>query len=222
MSIKSERVKSGWLLSFGDMVTLLITFFILMLVLNKGEISKIQKWLETDLDTISVQLTDQMRQAEYVSIERTALGVEINIHNDNAFVKGGFDPSEGLKKELNRVGQALKKVSLLAADDGQVLPAGIAYDARKQGLILHREISVAGYTDNARINPESRLRNNWFLSTMRAESVMQVLHDATGFSTDLFGIAGYGEYRPIVSNETPEGRAENRRIKIVITANFSQ
>ncbi|MBN2606211.1 MAG: flagellar motor protein MotB [Thiotrichales bacterium] len=221
MSVKSEKIKSGWLLSFGDMVTLLITFFILMIVLNKGEISKVQKWLEDDLDQISIELTERLKDAVFIKVKRTSLGVEININNDQAFVEGGFKPSEGLVKELTEVGEELKKVPLLTDEQSKVLPAGIAYDAGKQGLHLRREISIAGYTDNAKINPESSLRNNWFLSTMRAESVMQLLSASSGLPQDLFGIAGYGMYRPIASNDTPDGRAKNRRVKIVITANFT-
>lgn len=220
-SVKSEKIKSGWLLSFGDMVTLLITFFILMIVLNKGEISKVQKWLEDDLDQVSIDLTAQLKDAVFVKVKRTSLGVEININNDEAFVEGGFRPSEGLARELKLVGEELRQVPLLTDDPSKVLPAGIAYDAKKQGLRLRREISIAGYTDNAKINPESSLRNNWFLSTMRAESVMQLLVESSGLPQKLFGIAGYGMYRPIASNESPEGRAKNRRVKIVVTANFT-
>ncbi|WP_024850386.1 OmpA/MotB family protein [Hydrogenovibrio kuenenii] len=220
-SVKSEKIKSGWLFSFGDMITLLITFFILMIVLNKGEISKVQKWLEDDLDQVSIELTGQFQDAIFVKVKRTSLGVEIDINNDQAFVEGGFNPSEGLAKELTLVGEELKKIPLLTEEQSKVLPAGVAYDAKKQGLNLRREISIAGYTDNAKINPESSLRNNWFLSTMRAESVMQLLMESSGLPQKLFGIAGYGMYRPIASNDTPDGRAKNRRVKIVITANFT-
>lgn len=220
-SVKSERIKSGWLFSFGDMITLLITFFILMIVLNKGEISKVQKWLEDNLDQVSIELTSQFKDAIFVKVKRTSLGVEIDINNDQAFVEGGFNPSEGLIKELTLVGEELKKIPLLTDEQSKVLPAGIAYDAKKQGFHLRREISIAGYTDNAKINPESSLRNNWFLSTMRAESVMQLLMKSSGLPQKLFGIAGYGMYRPIASNDTPDGRAKNRRVKIVITANFT-
>jgi chemotaxis protein MotB len=220
-SVKSEKIKSGWLFSFGDMITLLITFFILMIVLNKGEISKVQKWLEDDLDQVSIELTGQFQDAIFVKVKRTSLGVEIDINNDQAFLEGGFTPSEGLAKELTLVGEELKKIPLLTEEQSKVLPAGVAYDAKKQGLNLRREISIAGYTDNAKINPESSLRNNWFLSTMRAESVMQLLMESSGLPQKLFGIAGYGMYRPITSNDTPDGRAKNRRVKIVITANFT-
>jgi chemotaxis protein MotB len=50
---------------------------------------------------------------------------------------------------------------------------------------------------------------------------MQLLSASSGLPQDLFGIAGYGMYRPIASNDTPDGRAKNRRVKIVITANFA-
>ena len=50
MNIVLERAKSAWLLAFGDVITLLITFFIMTIVLNKGEISKIQKWVDQQVN----------------------------------------------------------------------------------------------------------------------------------------------------------------------------
>jgi len=54
--LSEQRAKSYWLFSFGDVITLLITFFILMIVLNKTEITQIQKWTEAELDKLIIIL----------------------------------------------------------------------------------------------------------------------------------------------------------------------
>jgi outer membrane protein OmpA-like peptidoglycan-associated protein len=74
-----------------------------------------------------------------------------------------------------------------------------------------KRILVAGYTDNAG-NPDSNLR----LSRARAQAVRDWLIDASGIPATQFAIQGYGDTRPIASNDTPDGRARNRRVEITL------
>ncbi len=74
-----------------------------------------------------------------------------------------------------------------------------------------KRILVAGYTDNVG-SPDSNLK----LSTARAEAVRDWLVDASGISATRFAIQGYGMTRPLTSNDTPDGRARNRRVEITL------
>jgi outer membrane protein OmpA-like peptidoglycan-associated protein len=74
-----------------------------------------------------------------------------------------------------------------------------------------KRIVVAGYTDDVG-NPESNLK----LSTARAEAVRDWLVEVSGIPATQFAIQGYGDTRPIASNDTPEGRARNRRVEITL------
>ncbi|KWE78594.1 OmpA family protein [Burkholderia territorii] len=74
-----------------------------------------------------------------------------------------------------------------------------------------KRILVAGYTDNVG-KPDSNLK----LSTARAEAVRDWLVDASGIPATQFAIQGYGMTRPIASNDTPDGRARNRRVEITL------
>ncbi|QTO44926.1 OmpA family protein [Burkholderia latens] len=74
-----------------------------------------------------------------------------------------------------------------------------------------KRILVAGYTDNVG-NPDSNLK----LSTARAQAVRDWLIDASGIPATQFAIQGYGDTRPIASNDTPDGRATNRRVEITL------
>ena len=74
---------------------------------------------------------------------------------------------------------------------------------------------VEGHTDNLPINTP-RFPSNWELSTARATSVIRYLIEEENLDPERLSAAGYGEYRPIDANDTPEGRARNRRVDLVI------
>jgi chemotaxis protein MotB len=74
-------------------------------------------------------------------------------------------------------------------------------------------VKVAGYTDNIPIETE-RYPSNWELSASRVCEVVRLLIDE-GIRPELLSAVGYGEYHPIASNNTPEGRAQNRRVEII-------
>jgi len=78
-------------------------------------------------------------------------------------------------------------------------------------------ITVEGYTDNLPIEEPMRRRfpSNWELSAFRATEVVRYLQ-SQGVDPTMLDAAGFGQYHPVASNDTPEGRSRNRRINIVI------
>lgn len=83
------------------------------------------------------------------------------------------------------------------------------------------DVLVEGNTDNVPIS-KTNIRNNWDLSALRASSVVQVLQDKFGVGPSRLTAGGRGEYNPIATNSTPEGRQLNRRTQIIITPNLDQ
>lgn len=83
------------------------------------------------------------------------------------------------------------------------------------------DVLVEGNTDNVPIS-RPNIRNNWDLSALRASSVVQVLQDDFGVDPSRLTAGGRGEYNPIASNDTAEGRQLNRRTQIIITPNLDQ
>ncbi len=81
-----------------------------------------------------------------------------------------------------------------------------------------RALQVAGHTDNVPIsgNLSQRFPSNWELSTARATSVIQFLQQEVGLPGNRMIAAGFGEFQPVASNTTVEGRAQNRRIEILL------
>ena len=127
-----------------------------------------------------------------------------------------------------------KQVKLEIAEKGLVITfvAEVLFDSGKAKLrkesfpildkvvrILDEEvpdnnIGIEGHTDNVPIK-YSGWKSNWELSTQRALSVLYYL-EAEGINPKRLSAIGYGEYQPIVSNDTAEGRQTNRRVEIVI------
>lgn len=83
------------------------------------------------------------------------------------------------------------------------------------------DVLIEGNTDNVPISREN-IRNNWDLSALRASSVVQALQNDFGIDPSRLTAGGRGEYNPVASNDTPEGRAMNRRTQIIITPNLDQ
>lgn len=104
--------------------------------------------------------------------------------------------------------------SVVKADGKRVLDRVAAI----LGKVAGRQIRVEGHTDNVPIG--ARLRevfpSNWELSAARATNVVRYLQENGGIDPGSLVAAGYSEYRPVASNETPEGRSRNRRIEIVL------
>lgn len=81
-----------------------------------------------------------------------------------------------------------------------------------------KEVQIEGHTDNVPIRGSltERFPSNWELSTARATNVLHFLQQNVGIPGERLSAVGYGEYRPIASNATPEGRRQNRRIQIIL------
>jgi chemotaxis protein MotB len=78
---------------------------------------------------------------------------------------------------------------------------------------------VEGHSDNVPIHNE-QFGSNWDLSTARATTVAKLLLDDCGVDPKRVSIAGYAQYHPTASNDTPEGRKANRRVDIVVVSTF--
>jgi chemotaxis protein MotB len=74
---------------------------------------------------------------------------------------------------------------------------------------------VEGHSDDQPIHT-AQFRSNWELSTARAMAVLMLLVDDSGIDPRKVSIAGYGQYRPVADNSTPEGRQLNRRVDLVV------
>jgi len=128
--------------------------------------------------------------------------------------------------------QVLKGVVYISLDDRMLYKSG-SYEISDQAGEILKKISkiILDYKDysvlvegNTDTDPISRpnIRNNWDLSALRGSSVVQALQTTYGIDPKRLTAAGRGEYNPIASNDTPEGKTRNRRTQIIITPELDQ
>ena len=112
---------------------------------------------------------------------------------------------------------SLSETSMFDSGSDVIRPEGIAtLDIVATSLTtIGNHIRVEGHADSVPINT-ARFPSNWELSTARAHRVMYRMVSNYGMSPQHLSVSGYGEWRPVASNSTAEGRAKNRRVDIVI------
>lgn len=137
------------------------------------------------------------------------------------------------REELKDVDiQVLKGVVYISLNDNMLYKSGSYEISSKAGETLSKiakiitdyddyEVLVEGNTDNVPISRQN-IRNNWDLSALRASSVVQELQTKYGVNPSRLSAAGRGEYNTVADNDTPEGRAKNRRTQIIITPKLDQ
>jgi chemotaxis protein MotB len=114
---------------------------------------------------------------------------------------------------------SLKEMGFFNSGSATIRPDSMDAISRLAEVIKNRpeDLRVEGHTDNVPIHT-ARFGSNWELSTSRATGLIQLLITQFGLPPSRLSAAGYGEFHPIASNDTPEGRAQNRRLDVVILA----
>jgi chemotaxis protein MotB len=222
---------NAWLITYGDMITLMLVFFVLLVGEPTADNNKIQLVLAsfgglgplTGGMTLSPGRLAQMgasveslpserrAQALEQSLDRTIAAIQSQTNNmANVF----FAPERGIVVTLSgdaffRPGSA--EVDIERTRDTLDNLAHLFNSAELQG----RSYRIEGYTDN--IETSSQYRSRWELSSARAANVLHYLVDF-GAPEERFQLAAYADTRPVPGYEsnTPESRAANRRVEIVI------
>ncbi len=127
----------------------------------------------------------------------------------------------GIKREKQRLVLQLSDKILFASGSAEIKTAGFEVLGTVGDIIKSRigtlDVQIAGHTDNVPISSrQGPLSTNWGLSAARAVNVVRFLESDVGIDPRRLQAVGYGENRPIASNDTREGRALNRRIEIVL------
>ncbi|MCL1632670.1 OmpA family protein [Sporolactobacillus sp. CPB3-1] len=230
-----------WLITYSDLITLLLVFFIVMYSISSVENQKFDALMESlktsfqgnsilqvignsngdkgkmsssvpvaeksqpisqsekqkdkkKLDALYIQLNAYIKENHLnpeVSLMETERGVQLTFREKILFDLGKADLKKGAKVVLGRIGSILNHVP--------------------------NEISVEGHTDNTPFrNDDGGVHSNWELSGLRAQNVMNFLIENDRLSPERMHFVGYGEYRPVVKNDTPEHKSMNRRVNIVV------
>jgi chemotaxis protein MotB len=112
---------------------------------------------------------------------------------------------------------SLKELGFFNSGHAELLPgAGEKIERIAKVLSQHGlDLRIEGHSDDQPIHND-QFRSNWELSTARAMAVLLLLVNDGAFDPKKLSVAGYGEYRPVAANTTPEGRRMNRRVDLVV------
>lgn len=221
-----------WLVSYADFITLLFAFFVVMYSissLNEGK----YKILSDALDGIFNQQDRSMKPIQ-IGNERPS-GREAGAEAEGSTEQDPLTQiADSIEKEFsNLLGQGqlniranemwleLELSSSLLFPSADAIPQQEAFSIiEKLATILapfDNPIQVEGFTDNRPISTAA-YPTNWELSAARAASIVRMLA-MDGVAPERLAAVGYGEFQPVVSNDTAEGRARNRRVVLIISRN---
>jgi chemotaxis protein MotB len=110
---------------------------------------------------------------------------------------------------------SLHEAGFFASGSAVVRPASLALLNQLAATLPSSPLRVEGHTDNIPIH-NAQFQSNWELSTARATAIARLLLDRGNINPANLSAAGYAEYHPITSNNTEEGRAQNRRVDIIL------
>jgi chemotaxis protein MotB len=218
-----------WLVSYADFITLLFAFFVVMFAVSQVDAKKLGRFTESFSKAMGIDMfkdsgvgllpgTDAPSPTPAVGttrplpaeLERLRIQIE------------ELEKQQKLPSGMNVIVRRNELVVRLSEDLLFDVGDDTLRDAAKRSLaplaaeLANRDVSVRveGHTDDRPIRT-SRFRSNWDLSTARATAVVTVLV-ADGVPPARLSASGYGEFHPVASNATDEGRKKNRRVDLVV------
>lgn len=213
---KSKEEPQEWLVTFGDMMALLLTFFVLLVGISSPDQSKFDKAIKSIQDaigsvTFSKADSDLSGGLSKSPFENLSGEVKEIIQEEN--MQDVIDVKVNEKGlVLNIVGGALFESGSAAVQKGIIpLLLEVAMMVKK----LPYKIIVEGHTDNSKVRG-GPYPSNWELSAVRAAAVVRVMAEEGGIDPARFSAVGYAEYRPLFS-QTEQNRPRNRRVEIIIS-----
>ncbi|MBW6513053.1 MAG: OmpA family protein [Desulfuromonadaceae bacterium] len=188
-----------------------------------AETGAIMTELRQRIETLEKEKQELVRQSEVIQRTREHRLKELQATYDSLVTKMEEEITRGEITISELQGKlTLNLVERILFDSGQATlnTAGEKVIKRLGGVLKSIEdkvIIVEGHTDNVPISPRLKkmYADNWELSAARATNVVRFLQNEIGIDGNRLAASGYGQFRPLASNLTAEGRAQNRRIQIV-------
>lgn len=242
-----EHVDESWLLPYADILTLLLALFIVLFASSEVDLKKfeaISDSFNTELQggtgvleqQAAVKMSGEISQlAELDDASGTDSEEKSTeeLAREQDFAELGelqekfeiYIEEKGLSLRLQT--QLTGKGLLLTIREGVLYEPGSA-ELTEEAKTMTNEISqllvtdlprfvyIEGHTDNVPVQSEE-FPSNWELSAVRAINFMKLILENKELDPEKFSATGYGEYQPIEANDTPEGKAENRRVEVLIS-----
>ncbi|MDC2863141.1 MULTISPECIES: flagellar motor protein MotB [unclassified Bacillus (in: firmicutes)] len=238
-----DHIDETWLIPYADMLTLLFALFIVLFAMSSIDAGKFKQmavafkkelsggtgnkeFLSEQKPISDKDLKETRPESEKIK-EKAEAEVKQQEMNELKELQKNIDKyiaEKGLQSSFNT--ELTERGLMVTIRDNALFDSGQATVkleslnmAQEMSSLLvaasPREITVSGHTDNVPIS-NANFASNWELSTQRAVNFMQALLKNNQLLPQKFSAIGYGEYRPVASNDTPEGRTKNRRVEVFI------
>ncbi|MEF8794797.1 OmpA/MotB family protein [Thiohalorhabdus sp.] len=222
--------KTFWMVTFSDLLSLMLTFFVLLLsmsTLSESSLQRIASAVDQGLGIIErggpfgmwiqpqdVKVTPKMQATYRKEMEVLHRNLSSRLEQMGARARLGTDP-QGESLTLSLQAEALFPSAETRLTDRA------RYVLGEVGEVLRHvpgRLQVVGHSDSVPMGGSGRVSDNWALSLDRAVNVAHYLARDVHLDPNRISVAGYGPSRPVADNATEAGRAANRRITIEIYA----
>jgi len=246
MSRRVPRARVGhdrWLVSYADFITLLFGFFVVLYAFARADVKKQQQVSHAIHSAFHAMGRSQDAGGTSSDPNQEGTSSAAGASAGDSVVEQNILASSQIRDDLDRLrldltrtlsGQiASHSISLEMGRDGLVISlreAGffdsasaapkpeamptLRFIAARLGATPY-DLRIEGHTDNVPIH-NAQFNSNWELSTARATGIARLFLDLKSIPPDRISAAGYAEFHPVASNATAEGRAQNRRVDLVV------
>ena len=221
ISLDERRAKStAWALTFADVVTLLLTFFVLLLVMLSDAEKRLSTLIEKLLDETYEEMTLGLSY-DNIAVDRETKGIKITI-TGNLFKSTSAEIDPKYYDVVHQIGQLIADSDLMNINSREEHKSLLEI-IDQNNATLNVEVRCEGHTDDAKLPPNSEYPSNWELSAARSLNLVRLMNKHAGMPEKYFSALGYGEFRPVIDvskisdfEERQKGRAKNRRVEIYL------
>ncbi len=244
---------NAWMISFSDLLTLLLTFFVLIFTMSSADNKAVKQAFgffnaaygplemgsgPSPYPPSTVKELKRFRQTAVIipgTLANEAFEGTLDFGNPKTHVGnvGKFQAARLLRKAIKESGYNLSQIQVRMEGNNLLVRLGerFLFDSgkaalkpeiypllKKIGMVIKKtpfDVRVEGFTDDVPIHTDI-YPSNWELSVARAVNVLHYLVRVDGISPARMSAAGYGATHPISRKNTPEARALNRRVEIIL------
>jgi len=238
---KDDTHPDRWMVSYADFITLMFALFVVLFASayhDKNAIQRVSAAVKSGFEEMGLSSpSDDPLEGPASSMLSSSENdpnkpdsipgnarIELNeLHKKLELILGKeIERQEvGLRMTPEGFIISLHELGFFASGEARLKP-GAASKIKRIAAVLTQyglDMRVEGHSDNVPIH-NAAFGSNWDLSTARAMAVATMLMDESGVDPKRMSIAGYAQYHPVASNDTPEGRMANRRVDIVVVSGF--
>lgn len=237
---EEEKASIDYMLTYGDLITLMLCFFVVLISMATFDKVKLQIVLSSFRGAFGV--FEQGPSMEKEELMNMGMGVGKIVRGIPLFAPGreakrgrekakeGLEEKmkmaleEGISRGYARIRKEEEGIAISLSADVLFDPGRLEIKPKGEEIldkilmlleVIPHQIKIEGHTDNMSIHT-SNIPSNWELSALRATAVLRYLETSNRIVSTRLSAGGYGEYRPLVPNDTLAHKKINRRVDIIV------